>query len=126
MPYGTFEVAGPVDNAVLLGWAKETWLARIYTTDRIPWCGLFMAIVAKRAAKLVMEGPLWARNRAKFGTPTDWAQLGDILVFRRRQGSDHVGRYVGEDYGAFHGLGGNQSDGVTITCFICSLRNAIA
>ena len=31
------------------------------------------------------------------------------------QGSGHVGLYVGEDYGAYHVLGGNQSDGVTIT-----------
>ncbi|WGG59349.1 hypothetical protein [Brucella intermedia] len=31
------------------------------------------------------------------------------------QVTGHVGLYVGEDYGAFHVLGGNQSDGVTIT-----------
>ncbi|WBX86327.1 TIGR02594 family protein [Sphingosinicella microcystinivorans] len=113
--YGTFEVAGPADNPVILGWAKETGLAKVYNDDSIPWCGLFMAVVAKRAGKPVVEGPLWARNWAKFGKLADQAQLGDILVFRRAQGSGHVGLYVGEDYGAFHVLGGNQSDGVTIT-----------
>ncbi len=113
--YGTFEVAGPVSNPAIMGWAKETGLARTFTADSIPWCGLFMAVVAKRAGKAVVEGPLWARNWAKFGKPADRAQLGDILVFRRAQGSGHVGLYVGEDYGAFHVLGGNQSDGVTIT-----------
>jgi uncharacterized protein (TIGR02594 family) len=113
--YGTFEVAGPADNPVILGWAKETGLTKVYNDDGIPWCGLFMAVVAKRAGKPVVAGPLWARNWAKFGTPADRAQLGDILVFRRAQGSGHVGLYVGEDYGAFHVLGGNQSDGVTIT-----------
>jgi len=113
--YGTFEVAGPGDNQAILGWAKETGLAKLYNDDGIPWCGLFMAVVAKRAGKPVVEGPLWARNWAKFGKPADRAQLGDILVFRRAQGSGHVGLYVGEDYGAFHVLGGNQSGGVTIT-----------
>lgn len=113
--YGTFEVAGPADNPVLLVWAKETGLAKAYNDDTIPWCGLFMAVVAKRAGKPVVEGPLWARNWATFGKPADRAQLGDVLVFRRAQGSGHVGLYVGEDYGAFHVLGGNQSDGVTIT-----------
>ena len=38
-----------------------------------------------------------------------------MLVFRRGETSGHVGIYIGEDYGAFHVLGGNQSDGVTIT-----------
>ncbi len=38
-----------------------------------------------------------------------------MVVFRRGQASGHVGLYVGEDYGAYHVLGGNQSDGVTIT-----------
>ena len=113
--YGTFEAPGPADNPVILGWAKETGLAKVYNDDAIPWCGLFMAVVAKRAGKPVVEGPLWARNWAKFGKAADRAQLGDILVFRRAQGSGHVGLYVGEDYGAFHVLGGNQSDGVTIT-----------
>ncbi len=113
--YGIFEVAGPGNNSAIMGWAKETGLTKIFTADSIPWCGLFMAVVAKRAGRAVVEGPLWARNWAKFGKAADRAQLGDILVFRRAQGSGHVGLYVGEDYGAFHVLGGNQSDGVTIT-----------
>ncbi|SCW80569.1 TIGR02594 family protein [Sphingobium faniae] len=113
--YGTFEVMGPANNPAIMGWAKESELSRTFTADSIPWCGLFMAVVARRAGKSVVEGPLWARNWAKFGKPADRAQLGDILVFRRGQGSGHVGLYVGEDYGAFHVLGGNQSDGVTIT-----------
>ena len=90
-------------------------MAKSFTDDAIPWCGLFMAVVAKRAGKLVMEGPLWTRNWAKFGKAADEAKLGDVLVFRRGESSGHVGLYVGEDYGAFHVLGGNQSDGVTIT-----------
>lgn len=113
--YGTFEFAGSADNPLILGWAKEVGLAKSYNDDAIPWCGLFMAVVAKRAGKPAVEGPLWARNWAAFGKAADEAQLGDVLVFRRAESSGHVGLYVGEDYGAYHVLGGNQSDGVTIT-----------
>lgn len=98
-----------------VAWAKETGLAKVYNDDGIPWCGLIMAVVAKRAGKPVVEGPLWARNWAKFGKAGDRAQLDDILVFHRARGSGHVGLYVGEDYCAFHVLGGSQSDDVTIT-----------
>ena len=113
--FGTREVAGSANNPLLLGWAKEVGLAKSYTDDAIPWCGLFMAVVAKRAGKTVVDDPLWARNWATFGKAADEAQLGDVLVFRRAESAGHVGLYVGEDYGAYHVLGGNQSDGVTIT-----------
>ncbi len=43
--YGTFEVAGPASNPLILDWAKEVGLARTYLDDGIPWCGLFMAVV---------------------------------------------------------------------------------
>lgn len=39
--------------------------------------------------------------------------LGDILTFKRN-GGGHVTMYVGEDAGAYHCLGGNQSDKVCI------------
>lgn len=42
------------------------------------------------------------------------AMLGDILTFKRN-GGGHVTMYVGEDAGAYHCLGGNQSDKVCIT-----------
>lgn len=114
--YGTIEAQGPADNPVILGWAKELGLAKVYNHDEIPWCGLFVAIVAKRAGKALPNQPLWARSWVNFGKDgSAKPQLGDVLVFRRGETSGHVGIYIGEDYGAFHVLGGNQSDGVTIT-----------
>jgi uncharacterized protein (TIGR02594 family) len=113
--YGAFEFAGSADNPLILGWAKEVGLAKSYNDDAIPWCGLFMAVVAKRAGKVIVDGPLWARNWAAFGKAADEAQLGDVLMFRRAESAGHVGLYVGEDYGAYHVLGGNQSNGVSIT-----------
>ena len=65
--YGITEVQGSGDNPVILGWAKELGLAKIYNHDEIPWCGLFVAIVAKRAGKALPAQPLWARSWVNFG-----------------------------------------------------------
>ena len=114
---GTKEFAGAADNPKIIGWAKEVGkdVAAAYGKDSIPWCGLFIALVAKRAAKPVIAGPLWARNWAKWGDKSPAASLGDVLVFQRPGGGGHVGLYIAEDAANYHVLGGNQSDAVTIT-----------
>jgi len=118
--YGTREVVGKGSSKTIIGWRDELNQAGVkiegYSDDDIPWCGLFAAIIAYRrrglAAEVVKE-PLWARNWAKYGKSAATAMLGDILVFQRGSGG-HVGFYVGEDRAAYHVLGGNQSNAVTI------------
>lgn len=114
--FGVVEVAGKENSPVIIRWAREVGgnVADVYKADSIPWCGLFMAVVAKRAGKVVPDGPLWALNWAKFGTRAGQPALGDVLVFVR-PGGGHVGLYVGEDATAYHVLGGNQSDRVCFT-----------
>lgn len=132
--YGTHEVAGPANNPLIMAWADEVGTSTIgykYTADSVPWCGLFAAVVAKRAGKAIPPGPLYALNWAAFGTPVAArsgydltkpllfragmaASLGDVLVFKR-DGGGHVGFYIGEDDAHYCVLGGNQSDAVTIT-----------
>lgn len=114
---GTLETPGAADNPVIIGWAREVGkdIAAVYGDDSIPWCGLFVAVVAKRASKAVIAGPLWARNWAKFGTAQKVAGLGDVLVFERAGGGGHVGIYIAEDESAYHVLGGNQADKVCVT-----------
>lgn len=119
--FGTVEVKGTADNPTILSWAKETGeknVAQMYVADSIPWCGLFMAVVAKRADKKLVKDPLWALNWGTFGVFTKTPMLGDVLVFVRRtaEGSraGHVGLYVGEDATAYHVLGGNQGDCVCV------------
>lgn len=111
--FGTLEKSGAANNPTILSWAKELGLSTSYSADSIPWCGLFAAIVTKRAGKTVVENPLWARNWTNFGIKSPKAGLGDILVFVRN-GGGHVGFYVGEDATTYHVLGGNQSDQVCI------------
>lgn len=113
--HGVAEAEGTRDNPRIFAWAAELGpeMAAAYRSDSIPWCGLFLALVAHRAGKPVPAGALWALNWARFGVAPDRPALGDTLVFRRA-GGGHVGLYVGEDSDAFHVLGGNQSDRV---CF---------
>lgn len=111
--FGTLEAEGTGDNPTILGWAKELGLDKVYTHDAIPWCGLFMAVVAKRADKKVPDTPLWALAWADFGKPSALPMLGDVLTFKR-QGGGHVAQYIGEDPLAYHVLGANQSDCVCI------------
>lgn len=111
---GTVETPGAGNSATIMAWADECDLERSYTADSVPWCGLFMALVAKRAGKPYPSTPLWALSWAKFGEPGGQPRLGDVLVFKRN-GGGHVALYVGEDSKCYHVLGGNQSDAVTIT-----------
>ena len=112
--YGIHETLGAGDNQIILDWAKEVGVADRYIHDEIPWCGLVMAIIAKRAGKEVNFDPLWALNWAKFGAKvTDGPKFGDVLVFKR-QGGGHVALYIGEDEHCYHCAGGNQSDAVNI------------
>ena len=110
---GVREIAGAKHDPTIMAWAREAGLTRDYYADEVPWCGLFMAVVALRAGKVPPAKPLWALNWAKFGSPSPAPMLGDVLVFRR-PGGGHVGLYLGEDAGAFHVLGGNQGDRVCI------------
>lgn len=118
---GTQEVVGKGSNKTIIAWRDELNVAGVkivgFSDDDIPWCGLLAAILAfrrmKRAAEVVAS-PLWARNWAKYGTKADKPSLGDVLVFERPGGA-HVAFYVAEDATAYHVLGGNQGNRVSIT-----------
>jgi uncharacterized protein (TIGR02594 family) len=126
--FGTIEVPGKGSNPTIIAWAKEVGgnVSDVYKTDEIPWCGLFMAVVAKRTGRALPKDPLWALNWGTFGVKSPDAMFGDTLVFVRKTATGstagHVGLYVGEDDSAYHVLGGNQSDQV---CFTRLLKNRL-
>jgi uncharacterized protein (TIGR02594 family) len=75
---------------------------------------LFVGVVAARAGKPIRSKLLSARDWLNWGSPVIGAPvLGDVLVFARGSGG-HVGLYVAEDRDAYHVLGGNQGDAVSI------------
>lgn len=107
------EIKGPASNEVIMKWATGLGLEKVYTNDDIAWCGLFVAHVIKNTGRDPVKDPLWARNWVKFGVASPQPSLGDILVFARN-GGGHVGFYVAEDKSAYHVLGGNQGNKVSI------------
>lgn len=117
--HGTAEDLGPGSNPTILAWAREVGLEKVYRDDEIAWCGLAMAYVAGQAGweNAPRGNALLARNWQHWGNPAAVPMLGDVLVFWRGSLSGikgHVGVYVGEDEEAFHVLGGNQEDKVSI------------
>lgn len=118
--FGIKEDLSPRNNPRIMAWADEIGgnVEHVYVADAVPWCGLFMAIVAKRASKQVVKDPLWALNWGTFGKYTEIPMLGDVLVFNRitpdGKKAGHVGLYVGENTNYFFVLGGNQNDCVCI------------
>lgn len=109
--YGVTEIAGVKHNPIIIEWAKELGIR--YNSDETPWCGLFLAIIMKRAGRQPVSQPLWARNWIEFGVSSSTPMLGDVLVFGRT-GGGHVGIYVGEDSKNFFVLGGNQGNQVNV------------
>jgi len=111
---GVKEIVGKNHNPVILGWAEKIGLGRVYTSDEIAWCGLFVAYVVYKAGYSSVINPLWAKNWLNFGIKQVDAMLGDILIFTRPGGGGHVGFYVGEDATSYHVLGGNQNNSVSV------------
>jgi uncharacterized protein (TIGR02594 family) len=119
--HGVREVVGKGSNRTIIGWRDELNQAGAkisgFSDDDIPWCGLFAAIITYRRLKHadeVVANPLWARNWSKYGYKSPQPSLGDVLVFSRGSGG-HVGFYVAEDQWAYHVIGGNQGNKVSIT-----------
>ena len=113
---GVKEDVSARSNPLLIGWGRDLDLR--YTDDETPWCGLFIAhcIAATLPHESLPADPLGAQKWRKFGTFVT-PQLGAIMVFWREKETSwkgHVGLYAGEDETAFHILGGNQSDSVSI------------
>lgn len=115
---GVQEVVGKGSNKTIISWRDELNLAGVpivgFSDDDIAWCGLFLAIVAHRAGKTVVDGPLWARNWAKFGTKSPKPSLGDVLVYSRK-GGGHVDIYIAESPTYYWGIGGNKTNQVIIS-----------
>lgn len=112
--HGLKEELGAVDNPQIMEWAKELKLTQ-YVNDSVPWCGLFIAIIAKRANKSLPPNPLWARDWLTWGQIVYTPKLGDVMIFERKGGGGHVTLYVGENSTHYFCLGGNQGDSVSIT-----------
>lgn len=117
---GTKEIPGAKDNKVIIDWAKDLGgdIKKEYTHDSIPWCALFWNMGLNKAG-LKGTGTLWALDFAgnwpsiKLSGPAVGA-----FAPMKRDGGGHIMCIVGKDqHGNVMGLGGNQSDQVSIVPF---------
>lgn len=105
----------------LLSWCKEMGVFGWFPGNDFPWCGLFVAIVIKRAGWKVVDGFLGAINWLNFGIKVYRKSKGfingrvacwmDIGIFTRPGGA-HVTFLVAENKHAYLCWGGNQSNAV--------------
>jgi uncharacterized protein (TIGR02594 family) len=103
-------------NPVILDWASDAGIP--YKNDDIAWCGLFVAhcVGSTLTTEALPGNPLGAQSWLRFGAPCT-VRPGAVMVFWREKPTSwkgHVGFYAGEDNVAYHILGGNQSDKVSI------------
>jgi len=125
---GVKEFAGSRDNPIIIDWAKDEGgdVAKVYTHDSIAWCALF---ANHTLTKVGLEGTetLWALD---FANPKKWPCLRldgpavGAFAPMLRDGGGHITIVAGKDqHGNVMGLGGNQSDAVTIAPFAVSRLN---
>lgn len=106
------------DRSSLIAWLRSDGRT-LGDPAKLPWCGdtIETAIALTLPTEPLPSNPYLARNWLKFGVPLGRPALGAVIVFWRGSktgNSGHVGLYVGEDADAYHVLGGNQSDAITI------------
>jgi len=105
-----------LNNAALKAYLKSDGQT-LGDPSKLPWCGDFIeTIIALTLPKEPMVvNPYWAANWLKFGKalPEERYYLGAIGV-KSRTGGNHVFTIVGHDKVNVHGLGGNQSDSISV------------
>lgn len=121
---GTKEASGSANNPIILNWAKDLGLDKIYKEDLMPWCGLFFAYVMKQAGREVIlntKDKYDYLRALKYQTMPNVTvvtkgeeRVGDILIFQRPSGG-HIGFNAGESANSFLVLGGNQGNSVNLT-----------
>ncbi len=115
---GVREIPGPTHNSRLISFLNTAsrFNGVVWRDDEMPWCGGFVAAVLVSAGIEPVKIAARAKSWAAWGSllRPDRLAPGAILVFDR-QGGGHVGFYVGEDASAYHVLGGNQGNAVSVT-----------
>lgn len=123
---GTKEVPGGSDNRVIIDWAGEEGgdIAKEYTHDSIPWCALFANHILTHVGLKGTE-TLWALDFAgKWPSVEIAGPAVGAFAPMLRNGGGHIICVVGRDQrGNIMGLGGNQSDQVSVVPFPATRLN---
>lgn len=110
---GVLEGPNAADNPRVVAYYRDAGFPMI-RHDSVPWCAAFVGAMLHRAG-VRPSGSLLARSYLAWGRPLAMPRLGCIVVLTRGRSSflGHVTLWAGPGLG----LGGNQSDQVSIARF---------
>jgi uncharacterized protein (TIGR02594 family) len=117
---GTKEVKGEGDAPELAAMAHALKLQN-FEDDRDPWCTLFIAHCIKTGLPLepLPKHLIWSRAYGKWGRALVYPERGAIVVtWRGKDASLDLGHaffYLGDAGRYMVGIGGNQSDSVSVS-----------
>jgi uncharacterized protein (TIGR02594 family) len=114
---GLREGAGKANNPAVVQFFADSGFSGI-KTDSTAWCAAFVGAMLKRAGHK-SSGSLAARSYEAWGIGLKEPVLGCIATKKRGNSSwqGHVFFVVGANKDTVYGLGGNQSDAVTVAAF---------
>jgi uncharacterized protein (TIGR02594 family) len=128
---GLREMKGSLDNPQIMAMLSldMAWPDH----DEVPWCSAFVNYICW-LLRVQRSKDLRARSWLEVGMPVvpDVAMVGFDVVIIKRGGDDrgpevinapgHVGFYAGREFssGAFHILGGNQNNQVSVAPYDCT------
>lgn len=129
---GIKEVPGKGSNPIILNMAKQIGLANVYTDDDISWCAVFINFICFIAKKPLSNKNGDIYNLMRANSFTSWGvaveikdiQLGDIVVLSREGGFHVIIALAKTKSGNIIGIGGNQSNMVSIAEF--DVKRAVA
>jgi len=122
---GVKEIPGSASNPVILDMARGLGLQNVYKNDDTEWCALLINHLIRITNKPPVDtkGDIYnllrARWLANWGEPVERGEerLGDVVILKRDMGG-HVFILIAKTpSGNFIGIGGNQSNSVTIAEF---------
>ncbi|BGE85142.1 MULTISPECIES: TIGR02594 family protein [Methylosinus] len=108
---GTHEGVGTKDNPAVLEMFSAAGHPEI-KHDSVAWCAAFVGACLRKAGQ-TPSGTLWALDYAKWGQAL-LAPIVGAIATKKRDGGGHVFFVVDFDGASVWGLGGNQSDQVSI------------
>jgi uncharacterized protein (TIGR02594 family) len=122
---GIKEIPGKGSNPVILNMAKQIGLGTIYKNDDTSWCAVFINFLCHVTGKPLspINGDIYNLMRAKafanWGTKVSLkeARIGDVVVINRTGGGHVFILIATTNQGNLVGIGGNQSNAVTIAEF---------
>lgn len=105
--------------------ANTRALAKILGVNprKTPWCGAFVAHIAKTSGRRVPRSPNLARSWTKYGKRVTKPRRGDIVVLRSKRGY-HVSIVDSVSGKWLMAVGGNQRNRVQVSRY--SLRAVVA